>query len=160
MQRTDDRLYELTSELVAGMGFKLVDVRDVVEHSRRVFKFCIDHARGISVGDCQSISRELADFLDAEGEIDGAYRLEVSSPGLDRDLLREREYEHFAGQRVRLVLRGRNADGVMTGTADGVMTGTIVSAQRAIVTFKPDGGQEMDIPLAHIARARLELEIA
>ncbi len=151
MQRADDKLFELTLELVSGMGFKLVDVRDVTEYGRRVFKFCIDHARGVSVGDCQSVSRELADFLDAEGEIAGAYQLEVTSPGLDRDLLREREYEHFAGRRARLVLRGQGGGGVVIGT--------IVGAKRGIVIFKPDGAEQTEIRLADIARARLEIEI-
>ena len=151
MGRTDDRLYDLTSELVSGMGFKLVDVRDVGDCGRRVLKFCIDHERGISLGDCKSVSRELADFLDAEGEIDDAYQLEVTSPGLDRDLLKEREYEHFSGRRARLVLRGQDTDGVVTGT--------IVGAERGIVRFKPDGAEETEIPLARIARARLEIEI-
>jgi ribosome maturation factor RimP len=151
MQRIEDGLYELTSEFVSDMGFKLVDVREVREYGRRVFKFCIDSARGISLADCESVSRELAYFLDAEGEIEGAYLLEVTSPGLDRDLVKEREYEHFAGQRVRLVLRG--------GGADGIMAGTIVSAQRGILTFRPDGAEEVEIPLASIARARLETEV-
>ncbi len=151
MGRTDDRLYELTSKLVSGMGFTLVDVRDVGEYGRRVLKFCIDDDRGISLGDCRSVSRELADFLDAEGEIDGPYQLEVTSPGLDRDLQKEREYKHFSGRRARLVLRGEGTDGVVTGT--------IVGAERGIVRFKPDGAEETEIPLSRIARARLEIEI-
>ena len=151
MQTVEDTLYELTSEFVSDTGFKLVDVREVTEHGRRVFKFCIDHAQGITVADCRLVSRELAYFLDAEGEVDGAYVLEVTSPGLDRDLVKEREYEHFAGRKVRLVLRG--------GGADGVMMGTIVSAQGGKLTLKPDGVEEVEIPLSRIARARLEIEM-
>jgi len=151
MRTIEDGLFELTSEFVSGMGFKLVDVREVTEYGRRVFKFCIDHVQGISVADCELVSRELAYLLDAESEIDGAYLFEVSSPGLDRDLVKEREYEHFAGRRARLVLRG--------GGADGVMAGEIVSVERAILTFKPDGTEQVEIPLSRIARAHLEIEM-
>jgi len=150
MERTDEKLYGLSRGLVEGRGFVLVDVDEVTEHGRRVFRFYIDGEGGVSLGDCAGVSRELAYLLDAEPEFDGGYVLEVSSPGLDHRLKKEREYVHFAGREARLVLRspveGRN-----------VVEGVIVGADDGVVRMAPADGDELSIPLTDIARARLSI---
>ncbi len=150
MGATDERLFELTHELVRGMGFALVDVRETAEYGRRIFRFFIDRDKGISVEDCGAVSRELAYFLDAEDLIEGAYSLEVSSPGLDHDLVREREYAHFKGRAARLVLR-TSVDGV-----GSVLTGEIVDAADGRITVRHAERGEIRVALTDIARARLE----
>jgi ribosome maturation factor RimP len=147
----DEKLYGLTRGLVEGMGFALVDVDEVVQHGRRTFRFYIDAEGGVSVGDCQTVSREVAYLLDAEPELADGYVLEVSSPGLDHRLKKEREYVHFAGREARLVLRtpidGRNViEGVLGGAAEGV------------VTVTPSDGERLSIPLEDIARGRLTMD--
>jgi ribosome maturation factor RimP len=150
MERTDEKLYELSRGLVEERGFVLVDVDEVSEHGRRVFRFYIDSERGVSLGDCAGVSRELAYLLDAEPAFDGGYVLEVSSPGLDHSLKKEREYVHFAGREARLVLRtpveGRN-----------VVEGVIVGAEAGVVHIAPADGEELSVPLTDIARARLSV---
>jgi len=150
MERTDEKLYGLSRGLVEGMGFVLVDVDEVVEHGRRVFRFYIDGEQGVSLGDCAAVSRELAYLLDAEPEFEGGYVLEMSSPGLDHRLKKEREYVHFAGREARLVLRspmdGRN-----------VVEGVIMGADAGVVRITPADGEQLSIPLADIVRARLSL---
>ena len=150
MERTDEKLYGLSRGLVEGMGFVLVDVDEVIEHGRRVFRFYIDGERGVSLGDCAAVSRELAYLLDAEPGLEGGYVLEVSSPGLDHRLKKEREYVHFAGREARLVLRsptdGRN-----------VVEGVIMGADAGVVRITPADGEELSIPLTDIVRARLSL---
>jgi len=150
MERTDQKLYGLSRGLVEDRGFVLVDVDEVTEHGRRVFRFYIDGEGGVSLGDCASVSRELAYLLDAEPEFDGGYVLEVSSPGLDHRLKKEREYVHFAGREARLVLRG---------AAEGrsVVEGVIVGADAGVVRMAPADGEELSIPLTDIARARLSI---
>ena len=150
MERMDEKLYELSRGLVEGMGFVLVDVDEVVENGRRVFRFYMDGERGVSLGDCATVSRELAYLLDAEPELAGGYVLEVSSPGLDHRLKKEREYVHFAGREARLVLRGS-----MEGR--NVVEGVIVGADAGIVRIAPVDGGELSIPLVDIARARLSV---
>jgi ribosome maturation factor RimP len=150
MERMDEKLYGLSRGLVEGMGFVLVDVDEVVEHGRRVFRFYIDGERGVSLGDCAAVSRELAYLLDAEPELAGGYVLEVSSPGLDHRLKKEREYVHFAGRAARLVLRGS-----MEGR--NVVEGVIAGADAGIVRIVPMDGEELSIPLVDIARARLSV---
>ena len=150
MERTDEKLYGLSRGLVKGTGFVLVDVDEVVEHGRRVFRFYIDGERGVSLGDCAGVSRELAYLLDAEPEFEGGYVLEVSSPGLDHRLKKEREYVHFAGREARLVLRspmdGRNG-----------VEGVIMGADAGVVRITSADGEQLSIPLADIVRARLSL---
>ncbi len=148
---TDERLFELTRELIQGTGFVLVDVRETAEYGRRIFRFFIDSDRGVSVEDCGAVSREISYFLDAGDPIDGAYSLEVSSPGLDHDLVREREYAHFAGRTARLVLR-QPVDGV-----GSVLTGALVSASDGTVTVRHDERGDIRVALTDIAKARLEL---
>ncbi len=147
MERIDERLYDLTAELVAGMGFTLVTVDDVVEHGRRTFRFTIDHERGITVEDCAGVSREIAYLLDDELALEARYVLEVSSPGLDHALRKEREYAHFTGREARLVVR-EPVDG------ENVLTGTILGAEKGSVRLDVDG-TEIVVPLENVSRARL-----
>jgi ribosome maturation factor RimP len=145
-----DELYELTTDLVQGMGYALVNVDDTVERGRRIFRFYIDHPRGVTLSDCEAVSREIEYALDADFDFDGSYVLEVSSPGLDHELRKEREYAHFAGRPARLVLReplsGRNViEGVIAGAADGC------------VRVGLEDGAEVSVPLESIARARLAI---
>lgn len=148
MQRRDDELYGLCLNTVRGMGFELVTVEDTVENGRRTFRFFIDHARGVVVDDCASVSRELDHLLDAEFDFEGAYVLEVSSPGLEHKLRHEREYAYFAGSRARLVLR-EPVDG------RGVIEGTIASAGSGEIRITTENGQEFTVRLADVVRARL-----
>jgi ribosome maturation factor RimP len=148
---TDEKIFELTRSLVLGMGFVLVDVRETSEHGRRIFRFFIDHERGVSIDDCAAVSRELSYLLDAEDPIDGAYSLEVSSPGLDHDLLREREYAHFEGRRVRLVLR-MTIDGI-----GSVLVGTLAGVSDGAISVRHDELGDIRVHLNDIARARLDI---
>jgi ribosome maturation factor RimP len=150
MERTDEKLYGLSRGLVEDRGFVLVNVDEVTEHGRTVFRFYIDGEGGVSLGDCAGVSRELAYLLDAEPEFDGGYVLEVSSPGLDHRLKKEREYVHFAGREARLVLRG-----AVEGR--NVVEGVIVGADAGVVRMAPADGEELSIPLTDIARARLSI---
>jgi ribosome maturation factor RimP len=151
MERKDGELFELASGLVEQMGYTLVTVDDVVERGRRLFRFTIDHARGVTVSDCEAVSREIEYLLDADFEFDGSYVLEVSSPGLDHQLRSEREYRHFAGRPARLVLREpvggeRVIEGVITGAGDDC------------VRIGRSDGAEVSVPLSNIAKARLSID--
>ena len=148
MERRDEELYGLARSAVEGMGFVLVGVDDVVEHGRRVFRFYIDHPRGVDVDDCASVSREIEYLLDARFDFEAHYVLEVSSPGLDHRLRQEREYAHFEGRRARLVLHtpvdGRNA-----------VEGVIEDAKDGEVSLRLPDGEEIEVPLSNVVRANL-----
>src|SRR5690349_22435606 len=105
--------------------------------------------RQLDLSDCETISRRLSDWLDANDPIEGGYRLEVSSPGIDRPLTRLKDYPDWAGHVARLKL-GEPLGGAkqLSGTIEGV-TGNIVTLAT------PKGVRE--VPFESIASAKLLL---
>src|SRR5215472_10399291 len=114
-------------------GLYLVDVELKGGRSNTLLRVYIDRPGGISHSGCQLVSEQLSAMLDVEDPFPGSYMLEVSSPGLDRELRRQSDFEHFAGRRARLVLRepvdgqtvvegrlaGWGANRVLIDTGDG-----------------------------------------
>lgn len=146
-------LRALIEPVVEDHGFELVDV----ERPRGgaggggVLRVTIDTPVGdgrVPVDRCAEVSREIESNLDAAGTIPGRYRLEVSSPGLDRLLAREKDFEAAAQRRdeVRLETR-RPLDGRRR------FRGPLVGFSDGIVRIEVDG-QEVRIPFAEVAKAR------
>ncbi|WP_111415222.1 ribosome maturation factor RimP [Billgrantia lactosivorans] len=105
MALKDAALYALIEPVVTAMGFELwgIDYRPQGKQSRLVIY--IDHADGVSVDHCADVSRQVSAVLDVEDPIPGEYRLEVSSPGMDRPLFTLDQFARFAGHQVALKLR-------------------------------------------------------
>ena len=131
---------------LAGLGYELVDVERAATKGRgglmRVF---IDSPKGINLDDCTTVSNHLTRVLTVENV--NYDRLEVSSPGLDRPLKKERDFERFAGQKVRVKLRvpqegQRNFTGVLKHTRAGKVE---LDVEGKAVTFE----------LANLDKARL-----
>src|SRR6476646_7630970 len=82
--------------------------------------------RQLDIADCEAISRRLSDWLDTNDPIEGSYRLEVSSPGIDRPLTRLKDYEAWAGHEARIGLKEpRDNRKQFSGTLDGLDGDTI-----------------------------------
>src|SRR5438552_18121137 len=77
------------------LGFELVDVELMGGRQNQLLRVYIDSPRGVTVDDCAQVSRQLSAILDVEDPFPGSYRLEVSSPGLDRPLVRPEDFERF-----------------------------------------------------------------
>ncbi|HSH48792.1 MAG TPA: ribosome maturation factor RimP [Halomonas sp.] len=105
MSTKDAALQALIEPVVDAMGFELwgVDYLAQGKHSRLVVY--IDHASGVSVDDCADVSRQVSALLDVEDPIAGKYRLEVSSPGMDRPLFSLGQFARYTGHVVSLRLR-------------------------------------------------------
>ncbi|MDR5861155.1 ribosome maturation factor RimP [Halomonas eurihalina] len=105
MATKDTALKTLIEPVVTAMGFELwgIDYLSQGKHSRLVI--FIDHAQGVGVDDCADISRQVSAVLDVEDPIAGEYRLEVSSPGMDRPLFTLEQFERYAGHTVAVKLR-------------------------------------------------------
>lgn len=101
----DAALHALIEPVVDAMGFELwgVDYISQGKHSRLVIY--IDQADGVSVDDCADVSRQISALLDVEDPIAGNYRLEVSSPGMDRPLFTLEHFARYAGHVVSIKLR-------------------------------------------------------
>ncbi len=133
------------------MGLELVDVEyKIGGNFLRVF---IDRpGKGVAMNDCSNMSRRLSAELDINDPISHPYRLEVSSPGLDRPLKNEEDYIRYAGQLAKVVisqpLNGQNT-----------FIGHIGEVQSGMVKINMKDQESVWLPLAQIKKAHLEVEL-
>ncbi|MES9844396.1 MAG: ribosome maturation factor RimP [Candidatus Sedimenticola sp. PURPLELP] len=124
MGRAPESLTELVRDTIEPMGYELVGVEYMGDgRSGHILRIYIDHANGITVDDCSSVSHQVSGVLDVEDPIHEKYALEVSSPGLDRPLFFKENFEQFKGNRVKIRLHEkmhgrRRFEGVLNGLQD------------------------------------------
>jgi len=116
---------ELGPEL-AEQGFELVEVEFEGTGARRTLRLYIDRADGVTVDHCATVSHLVSPLLDVKDFIDGAYMLEVSSPGIARPLRKSEDFTRFAGERVKVKtyepVQGRKRfSGILLGLRDGLV---------------------------------------
>jgi ribosome maturation factor RimP len=121
-----DRIVELVEPIVTGEDMELVDFQFRRENQGWVLRILLDKTGGINVEDCTDISRQVSTALDVKGLIEHSYVLEVSSPGLNRPLKKEVDFERFKGKKVFIEL-DRTIDGQrkFSGKLLGIERGTI-----------------------------------
>jgi ribosome maturation factor RimP len=156
MASLHDRLVQLLEPLVEAMGYELVLLEFNAHKGSALVRLFIDAPGGVTLGDCEKVSREVEGKLDVEDPVPQNYRLEVSSPGLDRPLVKRAHFERFAGQAVRVqllapqagrrkfqgVLRGLRSDNVVLETADaGTVEVALGNIERARLV--PDFEKEL-----------------
>ncbi len=100
-----DQLTELIQPVVEGLGCELWGIERQSSGRSSTLKVYIDAEVGVDIEDCARISRQLSSLLDVEEPLKGEYTLEVSSPGMDRRLFRQDQFEAFAGAKVRIQLK-------------------------------------------------------
>lgn len=127
MLKLAPRIRDLIREVVQDEGYELVHVEFASGGSSPVLRIYADRPGGITLSDCAELSRRIGVFLDVEDMIPGRYVLEVSSPGIERPLFSERDYERFKGQEIRLtttekIENRRNFKGTIEEFQAGVLT--------------------------------------
>ena len=100
-----DKIWQLTEPVAASEGMELIHVECVKMHSRWVFRLFLDKEGGVTLNDCTTVSNQLGDILDVHDLSRGPYTLEVSSPGIDRPISRDQDFEKFRGARVKIRTR-------------------------------------------------------
>lgn len=144
------RVEEMVNELLAAQDtIELVDVEYVKEHNDYYLRVYIDKEGGIDIEDCQELSERLEGVLDAENVIADSYILEVSSPGIDRVLRKERDFIREQGKSVDVTLYAP-LDGKKELT--GVLSG--FDADKKVVTLDAT----LELELAKIAQIRLHID--
>ena len=98
----EQRTEELLLPIVEGHGFELVDVEYVKEGGNWYLRAYIDKPGGITVDDCEVVSRTFSDILDEKDYIEDSYIFEVSSPGLGRPLKKEKDFQRSIGEEVEI----------------------------------------------------------
>ena len=96
---------ELLHPVISGMGYELWGVEQLPDGKGTLVRVYIEHESGITLEDCERVSRQVVGVLDVEDPMTGAYRLEMSSPGLDRSLFTLDHFSRFQGEHARLHLR-------------------------------------------------------
>jgi ribosome maturation factor RimP len=120
-------LVALLGPVVAGVGCELWGLEHFRRGHRSLLRLYIDSPRGVTLADCERVSREVAGVLDVEDPIRGSYDLEVSSPGVDRPLFSPAQVGKYAGREVRLRLRiNLLGHRQLTGTVERVSDDTVV----------------------------------
>jgi ribosome maturation factor RimP len=141
------RIEDVVAPVVRQHGLMLVDLEWKGDRRRGILRIFVDKAGGVGIGDCERLSREVGDVLDVEGVIDHAYDLEVSSPGLDRPLRKERELLWALGKSVRCWLAGGQE---LRGTL------TEVAPERLVLDRD---GERLELPRDAVTKARLEADV-
>ena len=153
---TKRETYEARTEayplpLLAQHGFTLWDVEYVKEGSNWYLRAYIDKEGGITVDDCELISRPLSDWLDAEDFIDDSYILEVSSPGLGRPLKKDKDFARSIGAEVEIRL-------YKAVDKQKEFSGTLTAYDKNTVTVTLADGREETFERAAIALIRLAFD--
>ena len=126
MAKVTDVVAQLAAPVVEQAGCSLWDVEYVKEAGEWFLRVYIDKEGGISIDDCEAVSRPLSDLLDEADPIEGSYTFEVSSAGADRVLKRPEHFARFRGEPVDVRLyRAREGRKELTGTLKGYDDGDV-----------------------------------
>lgn len=150
MDPTLTRVWQLAGPLAEGEGMEIVDIDFRHEGSRggRVLRLYLDKEGGPNMDDLSRVSRQLSELLDAQDTIDGAYTLEVSSPGINRPLKKPAHFARFVGKRIRVRTRdlvdGRRS---FLGILGQVVEDSVILTQE---------GKRYQIPFSMIEKSNYE----
>jgi ribosome maturation factor RimP len=142
-----EKLIGLVEPLLVNLGYELVDLELSTGHGSGMLRVYIDRLAGVGIEDCERVSREISALLDVHDPIPTAFRLEVSTPGLDRVLRTPAHYTRFAGALVEVEL-------VAPREGRRRFKGRLAQVGATAIELTVDGTQ---VPLAYtdIFRARL-----
>ncbi len=152
MNRRENQIEGLLAPAVEALGCELWGVEYMSQGRRSKLRVYIDRPEGVTVDDCERVSREVSDLLDIEDVIPSAYTLEVSSPGMDRILFKPGHYQANLGAtvdvRLNFPFEGRKH-----------IVGTLVAIEDDEIVVRPreqgEEAEEFVLPLENVQRARV-----
>jgi ribosome maturation factor RimP len=160
----EDRIRDIAERVARSYNLEVFDVQNRRESHGWVVRIYLDRPlsggsaqaagepeTGVSIEDCERVSRDVSAILDVEDVIDHAYTLEVSSPGLDRPLRRADDYRRFAGRLAKVVV-SEPVD------HQKHLTGRLRGVEDQAVLLEGHGGRIHRIPMSAITRAQLDVE--
>ncbi|MBQ2444414.1 MAG: ribosome maturation factor RimP [Clostridia bacterium] len=133
-KNTAETVWKIAEPYIKELGLELWDVRFVKEGAEWYLRIFIDSENGITIDDCEAVSRAIDEPLDIADPIDRSYCLEVSSPGIERELVREEHFERFIGADV-MVKMIRPLEG-----AGKEFKGVLKSSDKESCTVKTENG--------------------
>jgi ribosome maturation factor RimP len=172
-----DRVREIAERVAASSGLEVVDIEFLGGGKARMLRVFLDKKPpadavdlqgspdGVTHEDCANFSREFGTILDVEDVMPGSYTLEVSSPGLDRKLVKAADFARFTGSRVKLMTRqavdnNRHFEGRLESFHDGRLTLDLsVASHKSRKKMGAAAGQKIEIEFANVEKANLVPEI-
>lgn len=151
-----DALEQALERRIEELGFELVEVERAGSKSRPVLRVRVDRpdsepGHGITIDECARVSRAVEPLLDER--FGSAYVVEVSSPGIERPLVRERDFHRFAGREVALKGYGPLAE--RSRRLEGVLLGLVGAGEGARIRLRLADDEVVEVPRADVARAHL-----
>jgi ribosome maturation factor RimP len=150
-----DQLEGEIEKRVQGLGYDLVELEQAGSKARPILRVRIEApgstepGAGVTVEDCTRVSRNLEEYLDALPALAERYMLEVSSPGVERPLIRDDDFRRFAGREVAMKLTVAQPDGSKR------VEGELLGLDNGQVRLRRADGTTLDIPRADVSRANL-----
>lgn len=146
------RIAEISERVAAPENIEIVSVELKGRGKQRLVRIFIDKPEGVTHGDCEFISKNVGTILDVEDVVTGgSYTLQVSSPGVERPLVKASDYERFTGKRVKILLREPVAD-------KRHWEGTLAGFSSGVISLEAAKGELVKIEFAKVRRANLKFD--
>jgi ribosome maturation factor RimP len=151
-ERIEQQTKELIKDIVQEQGLRLFDVEYRPEGRGWTLRVIVDKFGGVNIGDLERLSRTISPLLDVEDFIPHSYHLEVTSPGLTRELKKPEHFAFFIGRLIKVITKEP-----IEGKRE--LVGFIDDIENGILKVRIKGEDKIvHIPLSAIAKARLEVE--
>ncbi len=167
-----DRVREIAERVATSSGLEVVEIEFLGGGKARMLRVFLDKPAagtdplaGVTHEDCANFSREFGTILDVEDVMPGSYTLEVSSPGLDRKLIKAADFSRFTGSRLKLTTRqpvdnNRHFEGRLESFKDGRLTLDLsVASHKSRKKMGAVAGEKIEIEFANVEKANLVPEI-
>lgn len=153
MSDAAEQIRQILDPILLSMGLDLWDMEFQKQGPKWLLRVYIDReiGGGVTLQDCETVSRDLSAALDVEDIIPHAFTLEVSSPGLDRTLSKPEHFIRFAGSMVKIKTYQQI-------NGEKVFRGKLLGMADSIVTIELEAGTALEIPMTNITKASLEVE--
>lgn len=148
----ESKVRNIAEKAATGRGLEFVHLELAGTKRNQVLRIFVDKPGGVTVEDCSDVSRDVEAAMDADDFMPGPYVLEVSSPGLDRELYSLADFRKFAGSKAKV--RVRDAEGKVKG-----YNGRIVAVEGEEITFEDRSEGEVKFPYSAVAKANLKFDI-
>ena len=151
MSDLQEQIQQVLDPIVASLGLTLWDLEFRKEGPQWLLRIYIEReAGGVTLNDCEAVSRDLGAVLDVEDIIPHAYTLEVSSPGLDRSLTKPDHFRKCLGQRIRIKT-------YQAINGEKVFKGRLTDLDGTVIVLETETGGALRVPMAEVAKASLEV---
>jgi ribosome maturation factor RimP len=147
----DKTVQDQLAAIVAEEGLELVATEVKGSGPKTILRLVVDGPDGVNLDQCASVSRQASVLLDVEDPISHRYTLEVSSPGLDRKLYGDVDYDRYVGHRVKIRM-------VPSFREHRTVVGELLGRRDDVIRIFEDSGREIELPISEVFEARLEVD--